>query len=59
MPRSRSVRVLAGALFVVAASVWSASAQITTGTVSGTVTDQQGGTVPGATVVLTSQTQGV
>jgi hypothetical protein len=35
-----------------------ASAQITTGTVFGTVKDSQGGVLPGATVVLTSQTKG-
>src|SRR5262245_35924670 len=33
-------------------------AQITTGTVLGTVVDQQGGAIPGATVVLTSDSQG-
>jgi hypothetical protein len=33
-------------------------AQITTGTVSGTVKDAQGGVIPGATVVLTSDTRG-
>ena len=35
-----------------------ASAQITTGTVAGTVKDVQGGVVPGATVVLISETKG-
>jgi hypothetical protein len=35
-----------------------ASAQITTGTVSGTVKDPQGGVIPGATVTLLSETQG-
>src|SRR4029079_3947088 len=35
-----------------------AGAQITTGTVSGTVKDQSGGVIPGATVVLTSDTRG-
>jgi hypothetical protein len=34
------------------------SAQITTGTVSGTIKDVQGGVVPGATVVLISETKG-
>jgi len=34
------------------------SAQITTGTVSGTVKDAQGGVIPGATVVLVSETRG-
>jgi len=35
-----------------------ASAQVTTGTVSGTIKDAQGGVVPGATVVLTSEARG-
>ena len=35
-----------------------ASAQITTGTISGTVADSQGGVIPGATVILTSETRG-
>ena len=33
-------------------------AQITTGTVSGNVKDGQGGVIPGATVVLISETRG-
>jgi hypothetical protein len=36
----------------------SALAQITTGTVSGNVKDAQGGVIPGATVVLISETRG-
>ena len=35
-----------------------ALAQITTGNVAGTVKDAQGGVVPGATVVLVSETKG-
>ena len=35
-----------------------ASAQVTTGTVSGTIKDSQGGVIPGATVVLTSEARG-
>src|SRR5712671_1198254 len=35
-----------------------ALAQITTGTVSGNVKDAQGGVIPGATVVLISETRG-
>src|SRR5690348_13534387 len=58
MFRSRSVRALAAAFVMLAASAWPASAQIATGTVTGTVTDQSGGTVPGATVVLLSESQG-
>ena len=36
----------------------SAIAQITTGSVVGTVKDAQGGVIPGATVTLTSETKG-
>src|SRR2546430_12252635 len=43
------------ALFLVSSP---ALAQITTGTVSGTVKDPQGGVIPGATVVLISETRG-
>src|SRR5438876_10141768 len=32
--------------------------QVTTGTVSGTIRDPQGGVIPGATVVLISETRG-
>ena len=45
----------------VALTVFSAlpvSAQITTGNVLGTIKDAQGGVVPGATVVLISETKG-
>ena len=49
-------RHLAAACVLGAASI--ASAQITTGTITGTVRDGQGGVIPGATVVLTSDTQG-
>ncbi|HVZ22812.1 MAG TPA: carboxypeptidase-like regulatory domain-containing protein, partial [Vicinamibacterales bacterium] len=34
------------------------SAQITTGTVAGTIKDTQGGVIPGATVVLISESRG-
>jgi len=36
----------------------SASAQVTTGSVAGTVVDAQGGVIPGATVILTNTAQG-
>src|SRR6266852_2805340 len=51
------VPMIAAALMLLAAAV-PASAQITTGTVSGTIKDSQGGVIPGATVVLISETRG-
>ena len=50
-------RALIAAVVLIGA-VSTASAQITTGTVNGTVVDQQGAVVPGVTVVLLSETQG-
>src|SRR4249919_2760505 len=55
--RTWLVRGVAAAMFVLVALA-SASAQITTGTVAGTVKDAQGGVIPGATVVLTSEAKG-
>ena len=46
---------LVGALVVAAGLAGSASAQITTGVLAGTVKDAQGGVVPGATVTLISE----
>ena len=54
----RRLERLAAALIVCALVASPALAQITTGTVAGTVKDAQGGVVPGATVVLISETQG-
>jgi hypothetical protein len=51
------VPIIAAALMALAAAV-PAWAQITTGTVSGTIKDSQGGVIPGATVVLVSETRG-
>ena len=49
----------AAATFIVAASmVMTGWAQVTTGTVSGTVKDGQGGVIPGATVTLISEARG-
>ena len=57
MVERRSVTVVAALVaFLAIAAV--AAAQITTGAVTGTVTDSQGGVIPGATVVLTSESQG-
>ena len=58
MSRSRGRMMLAGVLALVFAVTTPAAAQITTGTVSGTITDQQGGVLPGATVVLISESRG-
>ena len=52
------VRVVSAALLLLLAAAMPVSAQITTGNVSGTVNDSQGGVVPGATVVLVSETKG-
>ena len=55
----RSVRrVCALAFGALLAAAISAPAQVTTGSVSGTVKDAQGGVVPGATVVLISEGRG-
>ena len=57
MIRKRTTRVLL-VLGLLAIAALPARAQITTGTVSGTVKDPQGAVVPGATVVLISETKG-
>ena len=51
------VPIVAAALMMLAAAI-PASAQITTGTVTGTIKDPQGGVIPGATVVLVSEARG-
>ena len=55
--RGRLVSVV-GAAWLVAISTGVAFAQITTGIVSGSVKDAQGGVIPGATVTLISETRG-
>jgi hypothetical protein len=57
MMRSR-VRTWAVACSLLLASAIPATAQVTTGTVLGTVLDQQGAAIPGATVILVSESQG-
>jgi hypothetical protein len=52
-----ALRVMA-VLAAVALSAMPAAAQITTGTVSGTVKDAQGAVIPGAAVTLISETRG-
>ena len=54
----RKVVRAAACLAAVLISAWPAAAQVTTGTMVGTVVDQQGGAIPGATVVLVSESQG-
>ena len=54
----RKVRVLAFAIAAFCAGLMPVAAQITTGTVTGTVKDAQGGVIPGATVVLVSEARG-
>jgi hypothetical protein len=52
------VRMLSAALLVWVATATPISAQITTGTVMGTIKDPQGGVIPGATIVLVSEARG-
>jgi hypothetical protein len=52
------VQILVAALIVLLTIAPPARAQLTTGTVLGTVKDPQGAVIPGATVTLTSDTRG-
>jgi carboxypeptidase family protein len=52
------LRILTLAAVALVAGAWPAQAQLTSGTVGGSVKDQQGGVVPGATVTLVSETRG-
>ena len=54
----RRPMMLAMALIALCAAAVPASAQITTGSVAGTVKDPQGGVIPGAPVTLISETRG-
>src|SRR5271165_589415 len=54
----RSLRALVLLVAVAFAVAGSAVAQVTSGTLAGSVVDPQGGRVPGATVVVTSESRG-
>jgi Carboxypeptidase regulatory-like domain len=54
----RRLAILALAAIALVAAAPSASAQLTTGSISGTVKDPQGGVIPAATVTLISETRG-
>jgi hypothetical protein len=55
----RRLGLLAAAVIgIIALCAGGASAQITTGTITGSVKDAQGGVIPGATVTLISETKG-
>ena len=56
--RARTTLQIAGGLFVFWLTAAPAAAQLTTGTVTGTVKDTQGAVIPGASVVLVSETRG-
>jgi hypothetical protein len=55
---SGRLKCLAAVVIALCAIAAPASAQYTTGTISGTVKDPQGGVIPGAAVTLTSDTRG-
>jgi hypothetical protein len=57
MLRGFSIR-MAAILIACMLATTAAFAQITTGTITGTVRDEQGGVIPGATVVLISEARG-
>ena len=54
----RSARWCAIVFAVLLVTARSAAAQLTTGSLAGTVKDAQGGVIPGATVTLVSETRG-
>src|SRR5688572_5895484 len=58
MSGARCSSVIVAAALTLCAIPANAAAQITTGTVGGTVKDPQGGVIPGATVALISDARG-
>jgi len=58
MKPAAPLRVLATAILVVLTGGAAARAQITTGSVAGTIKDAQGGVIPGATITLVNEGQG-
>jgi hypothetical protein len=54
----RRLRICTLVLAVLITAALPASAQLTTGSIGGTVKDAQGGVIPGATVTLVSETRG-
>jgi hypothetical protein len=59
MSAPKCPNVIAAAALALCGSAAPTAAQITTGTVAGTVKDPQGAVIPGATVVLISDARGV
>ena len=55
---ARAFRTAAAVLAVTLLAATPAAAQLTTGTLTGTIKDAQGGVIPGATVVITSEARG-
>ena len=58
MVRRNHLAIVVAVLITTLALAVPASAQITTGSVGGTVKDPQGGVIPGAPVTLVSETRG-
>src|SRR5262249_47769128 len=56
--RARAVLTASVALWVIGATARPVAAQVMTGTVYGSITDAQGGVIPGATLILISDTRG-
>ena len=56
--RAQCIRVSAAAFVIFVMTGLPAMAQVTTGSIAGTVKDAQGGVVPGVTVTLKSETKG-